>query len=98
MELVPVPDFKSGGSWPWSGMVRSIRMLSRQNKKTLTGIPVRVFAAYNDISTSYFLWHFAQSLVPNALPPSLWQVPQNLPAFMSAMVIAAPFFIGNTAG
>lgn len=29
MELVPVPDFKSGGSWPWSGMVRSIRMLSR---------------------------------------------------------------------
>jgi hypothetical protein len=30
MELVPVPDFKSGGSWPWSGMVRSIRMLSRQ--------------------------------------------------------------------
>ena len=30
MELVPVPDFKSGGSWPWSGMVSSILMLSRQ--------------------------------------------------------------------
>ena len=30
MELVPVPDFKSGGSWLWSGMVSSILMLSRQ--------------------------------------------------------------------
>jgi hypothetical protein len=29
-ELVPVPDFKSGGSWLWSGMVSSILMLSRQ--------------------------------------------------------------------
>jgi hypothetical protein len=27
---VPVPDFKSGGSWLWSGMVSSILMLSRQ--------------------------------------------------------------------
>jgi hypothetical protein len=29
-ELVPVPDFKSGGSWLWSGKVGSIPMLSRQ--------------------------------------------------------------------
>ena len=30
-ELVPVPDFKSGGSWLWSGMVSSILMLSRHS-------------------------------------------------------------------
>ena len=29
-ELVPVPDFKSGGSWLGSGKVSSILMLSRQ--------------------------------------------------------------------
>ncbi len=34
-ELVPVPDFKSGGSWLWSGMVGSIPMLSRHFSKGL---------------------------------------------------------------
>ncbi len=36
-ELVPVPDFKSGGSWLWSGKVSSILMLSRQKWKNPHG-------------------------------------------------------------
>lgn len=46
---------------------------------------------------AYFLWHFAQllaSLDLKAFSP-LWQTPQYLPAFMSAIVICAPFFIGK---
>src|SRR5574341_2121667 len=51
------------------------------------------------INAFYFLWHLAQSLAGKALPPSLWQVPQDLPALMSAMVMASPpFFILKTPG
>src|SRR5512141_319628 len=50
---------------------------------------------------SSFLWHFTQpsgALTLNALLPS-WQVPQNLPSFIAAMVILSPpFFISNSLG
>ena len=71
-----------------------VLMLSGNNKKALTGIPVRAF--YCRIMTSYFLWHLphaAASFTEKALVP-LWQPPQALPASMSFMVaLVSPFFI-----
>lgn len=80
----------------WSTMPWSVREgLERQ--EGFTGNKKSLPFSGGFFKTLYFLWHFPQlagSFVLKALLPS-WHEPQYFPAFMSAIFISVPFFIGK---
>lgn len=62
--------------------------------------PPKFSEAFLAFQPSYFLWHLLQlagSFDLKAFSP-LWHIPQFLPAFISAMVIVAAFFIWKILG